>query len=148
MARTGAIAICLILTMTPLAAGNGQGKGKGTGKNRHEVRAEHQTRAGIEIFAEHHHRIIREYVAAYPGGGLPPGLAKRGGALPPGLEKQLYRKGHLPPGLEKKIHPFPPDLERRLPPLAPGLRRGFIAGRAMIYNPKTSVIVDVFVPLE
>jgi hypothetical protein len=71
-------------------------------------------------------------------------LAKRGGNLPPGLEKQLRRKGHLPPGLAKKLVPFPVEVERRLPPLKSGLVRGLIQGRAVIYNLKTSLILDVF----
>jgi hypothetical protein len=88
--------------------------------------------------------MIRRYYTEHPR-ALPPGLAKRGGNLPPGLEKQLARKGHLPPGLEKKLVPFPVALERQLPPLKPGLLRGVIEGRAVIYNPKTSVIFDVLV---
>jgi hypothetical protein len=89
--------------------------------------------------------VVHDYMAGYPGGGLPPGLAKRGGDLPPGLAKQLRRNGRLPPGLEKKIVWFPEDLDRRCSPLYPGLRRGFIGGHAVIVNSKTSAILDVFV---
>jgi len=87
--------------------------------------------------------MIRQYFHDHAG-SLPPGLAKRGGNLPPGLAKQLRRKGHLPPGLEKKVAVFPFDLERRLSPLKAGLVRGVIEGRAVIFNSKTSVILDVF----
>ena len=81
-------------------------------------------------------------------GGLPPGLAKRNGDLLPGLEKQLRRNGRLPPGLEKKMTPYPPEIHGRLSPLAPGLARGFISGRAVIYNPRTRVILDIYIPMD
>jgi hypothetical protein len=76
--------------------------------------------------------------------GLPPGLAKRGGQLPPGLERQLVRRGHLPPGLEGRFVPVPYSVCRRLPPLPEGARRGYIGGHVVVYNPRTSVILDVF----
>jgi hypothetical protein len=82
-------------------------------------------------------------VATYPQGGLPPGLAKRDGDLPPGLQKQLRKKGHLPPGLQKKVTALPLNLEGRLHPLEPGLKRGFLGGRAVIYNEKTAVVLDI-----
>jgi len=100
----------------------------------------------VDIFVGKDQEAIRRYYMAHPG-ALPPGLAKRGGDLPPGLAKQLARKGHLPPGLEKKIAPFPVALEHELAPLKSGLVRGVIEGRAVIYNPKTSVIFDVLVIL-
>lgn len=40
--------------------------------------------------------------------------------------------------------PFPVDLERRLPPLPPIYRRGFLGDRAVIYDPATNVILDIF----
>jgi hypothetical protein len=49
--------------------------------------------------------------------------------------------------LEKKLYYFPPELEVRLSPLEPGLRRAFIGGHAVILNSKTSVVLDVFIPL-
>ena len=98
---------------------------------------------GVDIFMGKDREMIRQYFHNHAG-SLPPGLAKRGGNLPPGLAKQLRRKGHLPPGLEKKVAAFPVELERRLPPLKAGLIRGVIEGRAVIFNPKTSVILDIF----
>ncbi len=98
---------------------------------------------GVDIFLGKDREIIRQYFHDHAG-SLPPGLAKRGGNLPPGLAKQLRRKGHLPPGLEKKVAVFPVELERRLPPLKAGLVRGVIEGRAVIFNAKTSVILDIF----
>jgi len=100
-------------------------------------------RVGVDVFIGKDREIIRKYFNDHAG-NLPPGLAKRGGDLPPGLAKQLRRKGHLPPGLEKKVAVFPVELERRLSPLKAGLARGVIEGRAVIYNAKTSVILDIF----
>ena len=101
--------------------------------------------AGVSIFSEADREIIGRYVRATPEQDLPPGLAKRGGKLSPGLEKQLRKKGTLPPGLQKRLTPFPVVLERQLPPLAPDLRRVFIEGRAVIYNSKTGLVLDVLV---
>lgn len=62
--------------------------------------------------------------------------------LPPGLQKKLYRTGQLPPGWEKKIRPFPYEIDRRLPPLCSGCARGYMDGYAIVYQPRTRVIVD------
>lgn len=97
----------------------------------------------VDIFIGNDRDSIRRYFHDNTG-SLPPGLAKRGGNLPPGLQKQLRQKGQLPPGLRKKVAAFPPELERNLPPLKPGLVRGVIEGRAVIFNAKTSVILDIF----
>jgi hypothetical protein len=64
-------------------------------------------------------------------------------ALPPGLEKKFYRTGHLPPGWEKKIQPFPYSIERRLPPLPPECARGYMDGYAIVYQPRSRVIIDI-----
>jgi hypothetical protein len=63
--------------------------------------------------------------------------------LPPGLQKKLYRTGQLPPGWEKKIRPFPVVIERRLPPLCGGCERGYLDGYAIVYQPRSRVIIDV-----
>ena len=105
--------------------------------------AEGKTRVDVDIFIGNDRDTIQQYFRRNSG-NLPPGLAKRGGDLPPGLQKQLQRNGHLPPGLDKKVTPFPVELEHRLPPLKPGLVRGVIEGRAVIFNEKTSVILDIF----
>jgi hypothetical protein len=65
--------------------------------------------------------------------------------LPPGLQKKLARTGQLPPGWRKKMEPFPVAMERQLVALPNGYRRGVIDGHAVIYNPRTQVIVDVAV---
>lgn len=63
--------------------------------------------------------------------------------LPPGLQKKLYRTGHLPPGWERKIQPLPVVVERQLAPLPSGYSRGFIDGYAVVYSPRTQVVIDV-----
>lgn len=105
------------------------------------------TGVAVAIFTAQDKEILREWARSF-GPDLPPGLAKRGGDLPPGLEKQLVRKGHLPPGLDKRIVPIPVEVERRLAPLRAGLSRGLIAGRVLIYDRSTQVILDVYVPLD
>jgi hypothetical protein len=64
--------------------------------------------------------------------------------LPPGLERQLERNGRLPPGLEMKMHPVPEGACRRMPPLPEGFVRGYYGGHVIVYNPRTSIILDVF----
>ena len=99
MTRKLAVAV-LAVALTPVCFGAGKdgnkGRGKGAGAAEHD-----STRVAVNIFVGGDREIIREYVAKYPQGELPPGLAKRGGDLPPGLEKHLRKKGHLPPGLQK-----------------------------------------------
>ncbi len=124
-------------------AGAGQGRGRGKGKG-HEKGG---GRVAVGVFVAPDRLILHNYAVGFRG-DLPPGLAKRHGDLPPGLERQLVRKGHLPPGIEKRLVPFPVELEHRLCPLEPGLQRGFIGGRAVIFNSSTRLIVDVFIPLD
>src|SRR5919197_3385549 len=76
-------------------------------------------------------RVITEY------------YAPRYRALPPGLAKKYARTGHLPPGWERKMEPLPVAVERRLVVLPPDYRRGVIDGYAVVYNPRTQVIVDI-----
>ena len=65
--------------------------------------------------------------------------------LPPGLQKKYARTGQLPPGWQKKLEPFPVVVERELVVLPSGYRRGVLDGHAVIYNPRTQVIIDVAV---
>jgi hypothetical protein len=95
----------------------------------------------VDRFFPGDREIVGDYFHAAHS-GLPPGLAKRGGSLPPGLEKHLRKTGELPPGLQKKLAPFPPELEDRLPPLRAGLRRGMIGHIAIVWNPRTAIIID------
>ena len=64
-------------------------------------------------------------------------------SLPPGLAKKYARTGHLPPGWERRMEPMPVVVERQLVVLPPDYRRGVIDGYAVVYNPRTQVIVDV-----
>ena len=136
------LAVSLLLLLSqPLAASSQKDKNKNPSRQDRTSGAEVQV--AVEVFLGKDKDVIRRYFAAHSE-GLPPGLAKRGGDLPPGLDKQLQRKGQLPPGLDKRIAAFPADLERQLPPLKPGLMRGVLEGRAVIYSPKTAAIFDVF----
>jgi len=142
MTRTILAVAVLAVALTPVGFGadkdGNKHKGKGAAAGKHD-----STQVAVNIFVGGDREIIREYVSKYPQGGLPPGLAKRDGDLPPGLEKHLRKKGQLPPGLQKKVTALPLDLEGRLHPLEPGLRRGFLEGRAVIYNQKTALVLDV-----
>jgi len=137
--RNSVLTVVALLLLTGTLSAASQ-KTRDTRQNDGKTHVDAQV--AVDIFIGRDREIIHDYYVAQPG-GLPPGLAKRNGSLPPGLEKQLVRKGHLPPGLEKKLTPFPVALEHRLPPLKAGLVRGIVEGRAIIYNPKTSVILDV-----
>ncbi len=65
--------------------------------------------------------------------------------FPPGLQKKLYRTGQLPRGWQKKLAPLPLVLERQLVVLPSDYRRGVIDGNAVIYAPRTGVIIDATV---
>jgi hypothetical protein len=114
-------------------AASRQGKGKGQAKRARSAPG----------FLPEEQRIIRAYFQNPPP-GLPPGLGKRGD-LPPGLEKQVRRKGQLPPGLQKRVAPFPPDLAARLAILPEGHERGILGNLAIVWSPRTGLIVDVLV---
>jgi hypothetical protein len=148
MRRTLFALTILSLTFATIGQADKKDKAKGHDKDKSGAAEHHgsSVAVAVDIFIGGDREIIREYVDHYPGGGLPPGLAKRGGNLPPGLEKQLRKKGKLPPGLRKKLTAFPPELEARLCPLQPNLKRGFVEGRAVIFSDKTSVVLDVFIP--
>ena len=62
--------------------------------------------------------------------------------LPPGLQKKLYRTGQLPPGWSKRVQPFPYVVEERLPPVCYGCARGYVDGYAVVYQPRTGVVID------
>jgi hypothetical protein len=84
---------------------------------------------GEACFREDHIRVIHDYY--------------RPRSLPPGLEKKLYRTGRLPAGWESRIQPFPYVVERTLPPLCSGCARGYMEGYAVIYQPRSRVIIDI-----
>ena len=88
-------------------------------------------RASGCFFQPHDVRVITEYYA--------PEYRR----LPPGLAKKYYRTGQLPPGWQKKLQPFPIAVERQMVALPPEYRRGFIDGYAVVYNPRTQVVIDI-----
>jgi hypothetical protein len=129
--KVAILAICaVILSSMSLAISAPKDKGKNSQNVKKTTDVD--VHVGVDIFMGKDREIIQQY------------FHNHAGSLPPGLAKQLRRKGHLPPGLEKKVAAFPVELERRLPPLKAGLVRGVIEGRAVIYNPKASVILDIF----
>ena len=87
----------------------------------------HYRRQEGSRFRDEHVRMMRDYY---------------GPQLPPGLHKKYYRTGQLPPGWQKKIRPFPRQLERRLPPLCGGCARGYVDGYAVVYQPRTGLVID------
>lgn len=101
---------------------------------RHEEHEEHDRdydRPGRGCyFAPHDVEVISRY------------YAPRYRSLPPGLAKKYYRTGRLPPGWERRLEPLPVVVERELVPLPYGYRRGLLDGLAVIYSPRTGVIVD------
>ncbi len=142
------LAVGLLMTVA-LNAGPGNGKqnnGKGNPKTKHAAASGFSTTIDVDIILGEYRRIVRDYIEHPPNGSLPPGLAKRGGALPPGLAKQLRRNGTLSPGLQKRLAPYPADLARRLPQLGDDYDGGFLHGRVVVFNKRTSAILEVFIP--
>jgi hypothetical protein len=85
------------------------------------------------VFSTEDVRVIREY------------YAPRYRSLPPGLQKKYARTGQLPPGWQKKMQPLDPVVERRLVALPAGYSRGIVDGRAVIYDDRTHVMIDMAV---
>ena len=126
----------LLLSSTVYAAeGSGPAqKGKKQAKSQPMVEDNRGSGVAVHVvFLPREVSVIREY------------YAPRYRNLPPGLQKKLARTGQLPPGWRKKMEPFPLAVERQLVVLPYGYRRGIIDGHAVIYNPRTQVIVDLAV---
>ncbi len=128
------IAAAVLLCGSPALAKNGHGQ-KGPKHHKGEA-ADHRGHRDVDavvVFSTRDVQVIREhYRPAYR-------------RLPPGLEKKYRRTGQLPPGWQRKMEPLPVVVERELPPVPRGCRRGVIDGRAVIYEERTHVIVDVAV---
>jgi hypothetical protein len=119
----------LIVSMPPIAkAKDHEDNGKKHWKDDDWDRDRHR-QYGAACFRQQDLRVIHDYY--------------RPRSLPPGLEKKLYRTGHLPPGWERKIRPFPPTIERGLPPICSGCARGYVDGYAIVYQPRSRVIIDI-----
>ena len=82
------------------------------------------------VFSTGDARVVREY------------YGPRYRRLPPGLAKKYARTGYLPPGWQRKMQPLPWGVERRLSVLPRHYRRGVIDDHAVIYAPRTGVIID------
>jgi hypothetical protein len=126
---------CLIMSGASLWADPGQGKSKKSKHHRNAAYAEgDRTRVDVDItFSTRDVRLIRAH------------YAPRYRKLPPGLQKKLARTGTLPPGWQKKMERFPASLERELAVLPRAYRRGVLDGHAVIYQPKTQIIIDIAV---
>ena len=116
---------------TPLEASQKSKKHSKHGSVQTDVR--HASAEVHVVFTSREVGIIRQH------------YAPRYRRLPPGLQKKYARTGQLPPGWQKKMEPFPVVVERELVVLPSGYRRGVLDGHAVIYNPRTQVIVDVAV---
>lgn len=122
--------IVFLVGVAVVAEGPGQGKGKKKGHH-NRAAADTATRVDVHVtFGSSDVVILREH------------YAPRYQNLPPGLQKKVARGGQLPPGWRKKVEPFPVVVERRLTPLPSGYRRGLIDGQAVIYDPRTHVVID------
>ena len=96
---------------------------------------DHHRRYGDSCFRDEHLRIIGDYYHRRD--------------LPPGLQKKFYRTGQLPPGWAKRVCPFPYEVEQRLPPVCGGCARGYVDGYAVVYQPRSGLVIDfhaVFAP--
>jgi len=127
------VALLLVGTVTLAAAPQKNKPGKHA---KHDRVDESRTVSNVSVdvhFSTGDLRVIRGY------------YEPRYKSLPPGLRKKLNRGGALPPGWQKKIEPMPVAVERDLVVLPTGYRRGVIDGHAVIYNPRTQVMIDVAV---
>lgn len=93
----------------------------------HEDQDRHR-RHSEECFREEHLRIIRDYYHTRE--------------LPPGLAKKYYRTGQLPSGWDRRVQSFPYEVERSLPPVPAGYARGYVDGYAVVYQPRTHLVID------
>ena len=126
-----------LLLSTPLIGSTSFEASKKSGKDSKRASPQSDARhASAElhvVFTSREVTIIRQH------------YAQRHRRLPPGLQKKYARTGQLPPGWQKKMEPFPDVVERELVVLPSGYRRGVLDGHAVIYDPRTQVIVDVAV---
>jgi hypothetical protein len=131
------IAVASLLIPATGSAEGQKDKHKGGKHGAHDTaRTDASRESGVSLhvaFSAADVKIIREH------------YAPRYRNLPPGLRKKVARGGQLPPGWQKKYEAFPVALEQRLPRLSPEYHRGVVDGHAVIYNSKTSVVIDVAV---
>jgi hypothetical protein len=124
------LALCTLLAGSALLEASQKSKKQST-HGPVDAHARHASAELDVVFTSRDIGIIRQH------------YAPRYRRLPPGLQKKYARTGQLPPGWQKKIAPFPIVVERELVGLPSGYRRGVLDGHAVIYNPRTQVIIDV-----
>ena len=130
------LAVGLLLSTSLAGSSPLEAKQKSKKHSKHEsvhADARHASAEVHVVFTSRDVGIIRQH------------YAPRYRSLPPGLQKKYARTGQLPPGWQKKMEPFPVIVERELVVLPSGYRRGVLDGHAVIYNPRTQVIIDVAV---
>ena len=96
------------------------------------AKSKHQHHSGFCFFGDKDIQVLGAYYAPRAPRNLPPGLAKK-----------YARTGKLPPGWQKKMQPIPVVVERQLAPLPAGYRRGIVDGFAIVYSPRTGVMIDI-----
>lgn len=134
MKRTICTVIAGLLMSATLYAGPAASDHEKGKKAKYEPVSENTRSVSVRVaFEPRDVRVIREY------------YGPRYRNLPPGLQNKYRRTGQLPPGWQKKMQPFVPRVERQLTVLPAGYQRGLIDGHAVIYNPRTQVIVDLAV---
>lgn len=115
-----------VFLAAPIGSAKDQGEGKGHGKA-----PTSSARVEVSHWSSEDLRILREYYTQHPV------------KLPPGLQKKYARTGQLPPGWQKKMHAFPAAVDARLPPVCAYCGRGVVDGYGVIYDKRTSIILDV-----
>ena len=91
------------------------------------------------VFSTDEIRIIRAHYDSQSGNSHR-GKGKHKG-LPPGIAKNLARGKPLPPGIAKRSLPY--DLIRALPPVMDGHDRIIDAGKILLIEIATHIIIDV-----
>ena len=93
------------------------------------------------VFSSDEIRIIRAHYDSQ-GGNSHRGKGKhKQKGLPPGIAKNLARGKPLPPGIAKQSLPY--DLIQALPPVMDGHERIIVAGKILLIEIATHVIIDV-----
>jgi hypothetical protein len=126
MIRVVIVAALCVFLAAPIGSAKNHGSAKEHGKAPTPSAAVAVTQWSSEDL-----RILREYYAQHPV------------KLPPGLQKKYARTGQLPPGWQKKMHAFPAAVDARLPPLCTYCGRGVVDGYGVIYDKRTSIVLDV-----
>lgn len=134
MKRLIGVTIVGLLLGGAVVGAEASGKHRKHKKTKHAVVHEDRSRVAVHVaFGKSDVEVIRTHYRT------------RHRNLPPGLAKKVARGGTLPPGWQKRYEPFPEELERRCSRLPAGYHRGIIDGHAVIFNPSSSLIIDVAV---